>query len=95
MAKRSREDLTRVVAAGGAMPGPRCAQGTGGERVGEVVEAIRVGVGRSVKDAEVIVWDWGWPEPMARNLIPKLARDMEFMSVSEWSEPIERGGIPI
>jgi hypothetical protein len=87
------ENLTNCFSKGGAKTCPRCSKRTDWETVGEVLEAIREGVRRSSKDAEVIVWDWGWPEPMARNLIPKLARDMKFMSVSEWSKPIERAGV--
>ena len=87
------ENLTNCFSKGGAKTCPRCSKRTDWETVGEVLEAIREGVRRSSKDAEVIVWDWGWPDAMARNLIPKLARDMKFMSVSEWSTPIERAGV--
>ena len=87
------ENLTNCFSKGGAKTCPRCSKRTDWETVGEVLEAIREGVRRSSKDADVIVWDWGWPDAMARNLIPKLARDMKFSSVSEWSKPIERGGV--
>ena len=72
---------------------PRCSQRQDWEVVGEVLEAIHAGVRRASRDAEVIVWDWGWPDQMARNLIPRLPRDARFLSVSEWSTPVERGGV--
>ena len=61
--------------------------------MGEVVEAIHRGVRRSNPRAEAIVWDWGCPEEMSRKLIPRLPKDMRQLSVSEWSTPIERGGV--
>lgn len=72
---------------------PRCAKRTSWEVVGEVLEAIHAGVRRSSKKAEVIAWDWGWPSEMARHLIPKLSPGAKLSSVSEWSTPIERGGL--
>jgi hypothetical protein len=72
---------------------PRCSKRNSWDVVGEVLEAVRSGVRRSSKTAEVISWDWGWPAEMARNLIPKLSRDLRYMGVSEWSTPIERGGV--
>ncbi|MBV9123512.1 MAG: hypothetical protein JO112_09155, partial [Planctomycetes bacterium] len=73
---------------------PRCSRRANwGEGVGEVLEAIREGVRRSSPQAEVIVWDWGWTEPMARYLIPRLPEDVRFLSVSEWGLPVQRGGV--
>ncbi len=72
---------------------PRCSKRTDAEVVGEVLEAIRSGVRRVSKTAQVIHWDWGWPPEMCRSLIPKLPTDVRFSSVSEWSTPIERGGV--
>jgi len=72
---------------------PRCSQRKSWEVVGEVLEAIRTGVRRVKQSALVNVWDWGWPEEMCRELIPKLPADARLQSVSEWSTPIERGGV--
>lgn len=72
---------------------PRCSKRQDWHVVGEVLEAIHRGVKRSNPRAEVISWDWGWPEPMSRELIPRLPKDSRFLSVSEWSTPIERGGV--
>jgi hypothetical protein len=72
---------------------PRCSKRSMWDVVGEVIETVRSGVRRSSRTAEIISWDWAWPPELSRNLIPKLPRDTRFMSVSEWSTPIERGGI--
>ncbi len=73
---------------------PRCSKRKNrGEGVEEVLRSIHEGVRRSSPDAEVIAWDWGWTEDQARYLIPRLPRDSKFQSVSEWSIPIERGGV--
>lgn len=73
---------------------PRCSQRKEwGEGVEEVLVAIRDGIRRSSKDAEVIAWDWGWTEEQARYAIPRLPKDVRFQSVSEWSQPVERGGV--
>lgn len=72
---------------------PRCSKRTPAAVVGEVLDAVYKGVRRSSPDAEVIHWDWGWRGDMAADLIPKLPKDVRFQSVSEWSIPIERGGV--
>lgn len=72
---------------------PRCSHRPAHDVVGEVLEAIRSGVRASSKTAEVIQYDWGWPDEMCRNLIPTLGRDTRLLSVSEWESPIDRGGI--
>jgi hypothetical protein len=42
----------------------------------------------------VVAWDWGWNgHGDARNTIALLPNSVWLMSVSEWSLPIERGGI--
>jgi hypothetical protein len=42
----------------------------------------------------VIVWDWGWKgHGDAPDIISLLPKRVELMSVSEWSLPIERGGV--
>jgi hypothetical protein len=71
----------------------RCSKRTPGAVVGEVLDAVYQGVRRSSPDAEVIHWDWGWRGDMATELIPKLPKDVRLQSVSEWSIPIERGGV--
>ena len=40
-----------------------------------------------------IAWDWGWKDEWALDVIERLPATVELMSVSEWSLPIERGGV--
>ncbi|MBI5282187.1 MAG: hypothetical protein HY858_10935 [Candidatus Solibacter usitatus] len=72
---------------------PRCSQRKPWEVIAELVDTVHSGVRRSSKDAEVISWDWGWSDELAKNLIPLLPKGSALMSVSEWSAPIERGGV--
>jgi hypothetical protein len=41
----------------------------------------------------LIAWDWGWQDSWAEGIINRLPQGVGFMSVSEWSIPIERGGV--
>jgi hypothetical protein len=88
------ENLTNCYSKGRPETCPRCAQRANwAEGVEEVLRSIHAGVRRSSPRAEVIVWDWGWREDQARYLIPRLPHDVKFQSVSEWSIPVERGGV--
>ncbi|MBK9169278.1 MAG: hypothetical protein IPM24_17700 [Bryobacterales bacterium] len=73
---------------------PRCAKRSIWEGVGEALEAMHRGLRRASPSADFFVWDWAWPEELSRNLIPKLPRDAGLISVSEWSIPLKRGGVP-
>jgi hypothetical protein len=56
-------------------------------------------VRRSNSTADVIAWDWGWPEEEVKSgatsegIIARLPTDVYLLSVSEWDKPIDRGGI--
>ncbi len=72
---------------------PRCSQRTSWETIGELITTFRDGVRRVSPRPHVIAWDWGWPDDMADRLIPLLPKDVRFMSISEWEQPVNRGGI--
>ncbi|MDD4102333.1 MAG: hypothetical protein PHU80_06840, partial [Kiritimatiellae bacterium] len=73
---------------------PRCKDRTDAEIIAEVNAVIAEGVHRSNKDAKVLAWDWGWRgHGDAKEIIELLPKDVWLMSVSEWSLPIERGGV--
>ncbi len=72
---------------------PRCSQRTGAETIAELIGTLRDGVRAESKSAEVMSYDWGWGTPLAEQLIPKLPPDTSVISVSEWSAPVERGGV--
>ena len=72
---------------------PRCAGRSGAEVVAEVNRAVAEGVRRGSASARVIAWDWGWPDDWAGPAVNALPKDVWLMSVSEWSLPLERGGV--
>jgi hypothetical protein len=73
---------------------PRCRHRSGPEIIAEVNSVIEAGVHRGNPEAKVIAWDWAWG---GRNdpaeIIPRLPKSCWLMSVSEWSQPIQRGGV--
>lgn len=71
---------------------PRCSRRSSAEIIAEVNAAIEEGVHRSHPHARVLVWDWGWP-CSAQDVISRLPKSAWLMSVSEWSQPIRRGGV--
>jgi hypothetical protein len=72
---------------------PRCSKRQSWDTIGELIQTFRDGIRRSSPTAELINWDWGWGDTLARNLIPLLPRDTAFMSISEWEQPVHRGGV--
>jgi hypothetical protein len=74
---------------------PRCKDRSAAEILAEVNATIEAAVHAAAPKANVIAWDWGWPDAVAPAVIRRLPdRDNTWlMSVSEWSLPIERGGI--
>jgi hypothetical protein len=72
---------------------PRCSQRSGAEVIAELLGAMRDGVRAHSAAAEVMAYDWGWGAPLAQSLIPKLPQDTSVISISEWSQPVERGGV--
>ncbi len=72
---------------------PRCSKRSGAETIAELITAFRDGVRARSKTAEIVSWDWGWGRPLSEALIPKLPKDTALMSISEWSQPVERGGV--
>lgn len=79
---------------------PRCSKRQPADVIAEVNKIIADGVWQGNPDAKVIVWDWGWPDGTAwgknrwaADIIEKLPDNVYYMSVSEWSKPLQRGGI--
>ena len=88
------ENLTNCASHGQHRRCPHCAQRTDAEILAEINTVISDGVHRAAPAAKVIAWDWGWnSHGDARNTIALLPNSVWLMSVSEWSLPIERGGI--
>lgn len=72
---------------------PRCKDRAPDEVIAEVNATIWEGIQRAESDAELIAWDWGWRDDWAVAAIDRLPEGVALMSVSEWSIPIERGGV--
>ena len=88
------ENLTNCASHGQRQSCPHCAHRTDAEILAEINTVISDGVHRAAPAAKVIAWDWGWNgHGDARDTIAQLPNSVWLMSVSEWSLPIERGGI--
>lgn len=73
---------------------PRCRHRSEAEIIAEVNSTIAEGVHQGNPSARVIAFDWGWNNHGdAAEVIARLPQRIDVMSVSEWSLPIERGGI--
>lgn len=71
----------------------KCKDGDYEELIAGVTRAIEKGVHKAAPEAKVIAWDWGWPDDSCEEIINLLPKQCWFMSVSEWSKPIVRGGV--
>lgn len=88
------ENLTNCASHGDWRSCPHCKVRSDLEIIAEVVATIEEGVHRGSAEADVILSDWGWRSHAdATDIIARLPKSIWLMSVSEWSKPIERGGI--
>ena len=87
------ENLSNCWSHGGGAQCPRCGKRAAAEVIGEVNRLIADGIRQAGSRAELIAWDWGWNDAWAEAAIGALPAEAALMSVSEWSLPIERGGI--
>ena len=64
-----------------------------------MLKAIRDGIRSSSRKAEIIFWDWGWGHSWVPNgndpfaTIRSLPQDVRLLSISEWEQPVHRGGV--
>lgn len=88
------ENLTNCASHNQRTSCPHCKNRTESEIEVEMVKAIADGVHRAAPKAKVIAWDWGWSNfGDASQTIAQLPSSVWLLSVSEWSLPIERGGV--
>jgi len=87
------ENLTNCASHGHQGDCPRCGQRPHDELLAEVNNTIAEGVLRGNPEAKVLVWDWGWDDAFAEQIIQRLDKRCTLLSVSEWSLPINRGGV--
>lgn len=72
---------------------PRCSQRTAAATIAELIHTLRDGVRQHSKTARILSYDWGWGTPLAAALIPQLPKDSAIVSISEWDQPVSRGGV--
>ncbi len=87
------ENLTNCASHNGYTRCPNCRDRKPSDIIAEVNTAIEKGVHQGDPNAKVIVWDWGWRDEWVEEIINQLPKSIWLMSVSEWSKPIERGGV--
>ncbi len=87
------ENLTNCASHGQFQQCPRCKSRAYADIIAEANAAIEAGVHKGNPDAKVIAWDWGWNDTHTPEIIAKLQKSIWLMSVSEWSLPLNIGGV--
>ena len=87
------ENLTNCWSHGQGGKCPRCQHRRPAEVIAEVSATIDEGIRAAAGTQRYLAWDWGWGDDWALEAISLLPQGVELMSVSEWSLPIERGGV--
>ncbi len=72
---------------------PRCKDRKPAEVIAEIAATFDEGIRAASGKQRYLAWDWGWKDDWALDVIEHLPTTTELMSVSEWSLPIERGGV--
>ena len=72
---------------------PHCGKASYAKLQAAINTAMERGVHNAAPEAEVIVWDWKWPDSECKEIIENLPKSCRYMSVSEWATPINRGGV--
>lgn len=72
---------------------PHCGKSSYAKLQAAINTAMECGVHKAAPEAEVIVWDWKWPDSECKEIIENLPKNIRYMSVSEWGLPIDRGGV--
>lgn len=71
---------------------PRCKDRSVGEVVAETIGCFLEGARRVSSDIKVFAWSWGWGKDV-EDIIPRLPKDIVFLSQSELYMPVEFGGV--
>jgi len=87
------ENLTSCWSHGQGAKCPRCQARSPAEVIAEVSITIDEGLRAAGGKQRYIAWDWGWADEWSLDVIDRLPASVELQSVSEWSLPIERGGV--
>ncbi len=87
------ENLTNCWSHGNGAACPRCGKRSPAEVIAEINKVFHEGIEKANTKADLLVWDWGWHDDWAEEIIKRLPASAALMSVSEWGIPIRRGGI--
>ena len=87
------ENFTNCWSHGGGAGCPRCGKRRPADVIAETNRLFVDGIRKAGTKAQLIAWDWGWNDAWAGDVIRQLPAEATLMSVSEWSLPIERGGV--
>ena len=87
------ENLTNCWSHGGGTGCPLCGKRPPADVIAEVNRLFVDGIKQAGTKAQMIAWDWGWNDAWAGDVIKQLPAEVALQSVSEWSLPIERGGV--
>ncbi len=87
------ENLSNCWSHGSGAGCSRCGARPPADVIAEVNRLFADGIRQAGTRAQLIAWDWGWNDAWAESIIRQLPAGVAFMSVSEWSLPIERGGV--
>ncbi len=87
------ENLTNCWSHHRGMECPRCKDRSPEEVIAELHAVLREGIAEANHPAGLIAWDWGWRDEWVEGIIAGLPQDVALQSVSEWSLPVERGGV--
>ncbi len=87
------ENFTNCWSHGSGAKCPRCGQRPAADVIAEVNRLVQDGIQKSGTRAQLLAWDWGWSDAWSADVIRQLPKEVALMSVSEWSLPIERGGV--
>ena len=71
----------------------RCGKRLPAEVIAEFNSLIPEGIAAAGGKARFIAWDWGWNDEWIEGIVERLPSEVSIQSVSEWSIPINRGGI--
>ncbi len=72
---------------------PRCSLRDPVEAMAELMKVFRDGVRAGSESAKMIHYDWGWPTALSDKMIPLLDKDSSVLSISEWSQRVNKAGI--
>jgi len=72
---------------------PRCSKRPPADVLSDVTASIHQGIKDANAKTRLIAWDWQWRDDWIEGILDQMPKDVSLMSVSEWSIPIERGGV--